>query len=162
MDNLDRKRLAQLLGMLGSQHDGEILNAARLAAKLVRAQRCTWEEILNAPANLSPTNRAAQGMAGEIDELKQRLNATYQAGFRAGVNSAYASLKRPENGWRQWAADLVKEEEDNLSDWEINFFGGFANGRFAVPTVKQRAIFADVAERLDRELPEPIPRDLPF
>lgn len=36
LDNTTRTRLVRLLGMIGSQHDGEALNAARLANKLVR------------------------------------------------------------------------------------------------------------------------------
>jgi hypothetical protein len=32
----DRERLARLLGMIGSAHDGEALNAARLADRLIR------------------------------------------------------------------------------------------------------------------------------
>jgi hypothetical protein len=41
-----RVRLAQLLGMVGSDHDGEALNAARLANKLVRDLGLTWPDVL--------------------------------------------------------------------------------------------------------------------
>jgi len=36
MSALDRDRLAKLLGMLGADHDGEVVNAARAADRLVR------------------------------------------------------------------------------------------------------------------------------
>lgn len=45
-----RDRLARLLGMVGSAHDGEALNAARLADKLLRQTGATWFEILTDPA----------------------------------------------------------------------------------------------------------------
>jgi hypothetical protein len=42
----DRTRLANLLGMLGSEHDGEIINAARAATRLVRDRGLTWHQVL--------------------------------------------------------------------------------------------------------------------
>ncbi len=47
--NLDRQRLAALLGMLGSDYAGERDNAARAAQKLARGAGLTWGEILAAP-----------------------------------------------------------------------------------------------------------------
>lgn len=49
-----RARLARLLGMLGSHHDGEALNAARLADRLVRSSGLTWTEVLSPPPALDP------------------------------------------------------------------------------------------------------------
>jgi hypothetical protein len=51
LNALDRARLAKLLGMVGSAHDGEALNAARLADQLVRARALQWADVLSAPAN---------------------------------------------------------------------------------------------------------------
>ena len=145
---MDRQRLIHLLGMLGSDHDGEVLNAARLAHQLVKSQKLTWEETLNACAKpLGGANRAAGGGKGEQD---QELNAAFNAGFEAGVKSQ----TKPKPSWRQWAKDRVANDEDCLSSWELNFFGSFGSGRFAVPSDKQHAIFVRVAERLDLELPE--------
>ena len=39
-------RLVKLLGMVGSEHDGEALNAARLADKVVREAGLTWKDVL--------------------------------------------------------------------------------------------------------------------
>lgn len=38
---VDRERIARVLGMLGSDHDGEVLAAARQAERLRRAARLT-------------------------------------------------------------------------------------------------------------------------
>jgi hypothetical protein len=48
----------------------------------------------------------------------------------------------------------VREDEEYLSQWELNFFGDFSAGRYAVPTEKQRAVFVRVSIRLEIELPE--------
>jgi hypothetical protein len=37
-----RTRLAALLGMLGSDHDGEVTNAARAARRLIQHHGLTW------------------------------------------------------------------------------------------------------------------------
>ena len=51
MDELDRDRLAKLLGMLGAAHDGEVLAAARQAERVRQASAMTWAEILNPPGS---------------------------------------------------------------------------------------------------------------
>jgi hypothetical protein len=50
----DRARLARLLGMIGSAHDNEALNAARLANRLVRDRRMQWADVLNVPTATDP------------------------------------------------------------------------------------------------------------
>jgi hypothetical protein len=44
-----RAKLAAILGMIGSAHDGEALNAARLADRLVRDHGLTWHDALTPP-----------------------------------------------------------------------------------------------------------------
>jgi hypothetical protein len=44
--SLDRDRLAKLLGMLGSAHDGEALAAARQAERLRADAGLTWHQIV--------------------------------------------------------------------------------------------------------------------
>jgi hypothetical protein len=45
---LDRARLARVLGMLGSRHDGEVLSAARLAEVQRARAGVSWAELLGA------------------------------------------------------------------------------------------------------------------
>jgi hypothetical protein len=45
----DTQKLAKLLGMLGSAHDGEALNAARKAHQLVSRNGATWFDVIGAP-----------------------------------------------------------------------------------------------------------------
>jgi hypothetical protein len=56
--NVDtRLCLARLLGMMGSDHDGEALNAARMADRLVRKHGVTWLEVITTPV-LPPLSTA--------------------------------------------------------------------------------------------------------
>jgi hypothetical protein len=43
-----RDKLAKILGMLGSDHDGEVLAAARRAQMLIKAAHLTWAQIVSA------------------------------------------------------------------------------------------------------------------
>lgn len=45
----DTQKLAKLLGMLGSVHDGEALSAARKAHQLVSRNGATWSDVIIAP-----------------------------------------------------------------------------------------------------------------
>jgi len=42
----ETRKLAKLLAMLGSSHDGEALTAARKAQEMVKASGTTWQEVL--------------------------------------------------------------------------------------------------------------------
>ena len=42
----DRDRLIALLGMLGSEHDGEAANAARMVVRFLKTREIVWADIL--------------------------------------------------------------------------------------------------------------------
>jgi hypothetical protein len=46
LDHHYAERLVRLLGMLGSEHDGEVVNAGRMADRLVRQHGLTWPDII--------------------------------------------------------------------------------------------------------------------
>ena len=50
---IDREKLARILGMMGSSHDGEVLAAARAAEQLRSSAGLMWSDILR-PATTEP------------------------------------------------------------------------------------------------------------
>lgn len=82
----ERERLTRLLGMFGSDFDGEVLNAARAAQKLVKSKGETWETILSAtthsqtndhqPRRQKESHREYTGAAhaSEVDACMRRAN----------------------------------------------------------------------------------------
>jgi len=46
MKKIDKIKLAKLLGVLGSQHDGEILSAVRMVVKMLKEADTTWYQVL--------------------------------------------------------------------------------------------------------------------
>ena len=52
---VSRDRLAGILGMLGSNHDGEAVAAARAAERLRRELGTTWQDLLVPPSGPAPS-----------------------------------------------------------------------------------------------------------
>jgi hypothetical protein len=90
--DVDRDRLTRLLGMLGSDFDGEVANAGRLADKLVRSAGLTWPDII-APS-LPPSDhdpgadplhgdwRALTAACTRFPHLLNRWEAEFLSGLR--------------------------------------------------------------------------------
>jgi hypothetical protein len=68
----DRAKLAAVLGMIGSAHDGEALNAARLADRLVRQTGLTWRDILSEPPGQLPTPRLPMSWRDTVSACLRR------------------------------------------------------------------------------------------
>jgi hypothetical protein len=143
MDADKKKRLTQLLGMMGSAHDGEILNAARLAQRLIGGEGMTWDEVL------------ADGNSHISQDDMQRL---FDAGYKKGVadTTAVMAKNRPPQPGRTWvsfARNLRDVYNDDLSDWEQGFVESFIERGWANPTPKQQKVFERIAGKLDLECP---------
>ena len=78
---LDRGRLAKLLGLLGSDHDGEVVAAARQAERLRAEAGLTWPEII--VPRLPPPPQRQNVVADAIDfVLKHEVVLTdWERGF---------------------------------------------------------------------------------
>ena len=60
---LDRRRLVKVLGMLGSRHDGEALNAARTAHAMLAQSKLHWEDLLGIKPGEEPEPLPQEGDA---------------------------------------------------------------------------------------------------
>jgi hypothetical protein len=74
-EKFDRARLVKLLGMLGSVHDGEVLNAARHIEAMVRASGSDWDRLLSpAPTTVAGPKRSPD--RADLRKLDELLAAT--------------------------------------------------------------------------------------
>ena len=64
----DLNRLAQVLGMLGSQHDGEVLNAARQAERIRRSLDRPWSDLVRPRSHLNTLLEAAEARAKTAEQ----------------------------------------------------------------------------------------------
>jgi hypothetical protein len=169
-----RLRITQLLGMIGSDHDGEVLNAARLVSRTLRHHKMTVAEFLGAVNSSAPTqngaaNRAAweegrragyqEGYDKAVKLASDAVAAEYTRGFTEGVKSAKSIGLKADRSWREWATDRIDNDREFLTQWEADFFTSFGSAARLTPTVKQYAIFCRVGERLRIALPEHDPHD---
>jgi len=141
-------RIVQLLGMMGSAHDGEVLNAARLAQRTLGELGLTWAEVVSEEG-------------GKGDYTAADVELAYQTGHASGYGKGYAEAKAdsvvngpmPFQSWRGVAQDLLDNHDHLLTEWERGFFGSYLERRWGTPTDKQRAIFERVADKVGVGLP---------
>jgi hypothetical protein len=74
-NTIDRSKLAKTLGMLGSAHDGEALNAGRAAVRMLRDCGVSWHELLDPGASSSRDAEKLRAAQAEIERLKRQLAA---------------------------------------------------------------------------------------
>ena len=80
--DVDLELRVKLLGMLASQHDGEVVNAAHAACRFIRAAGTSWEDLAIAAAagteakRLTAENeqlrRANRQLSEEVGRLRMR------------------------------------------------------------------------------------------
>lgn len=142
------KRLIQLLGMMGSTHDGEALTAARMAQRLLTQLGLTWEEAMGAGLSEEQAKYAC--------ELAFRDG--YEKGRAAGVAEGNRAVQayqaaRAARTWTMVARELLNDHDDELNEWETEFCEGFIDRGWASPTPKQRAVFERIANKCGVECP---------
>jgi hypothetical protein len=109
-------RLVKICGVFGSDHDGEVLVAARKADQLVRDLGLTWPDVIN------PEIRSRIVTGGNA--ANQNHDAPRRGmGTSAGIRSELALLRR---------------NLDALTPWEREFV--FSLGHFHKITDRQRAV----------------------
>jgi hypothetical protein len=112
VSDLDLKKLARILAMAGStSHEGEALNAVRLADRLLRAAGATWDDLLVAQDQLAIAYEAASVLAAENLALRAELDQLRAAGTAVAVWQDVGAAITSSRSGAQWALAL----HDSLS-----------------------------------------------
>ena len=130
---LDRERLARVLGLMGSSHDGEALAAARKACALIRVAGLTWPEILTGRAPQRP------GLAADNARLRREI-------ARLKAQLAAASPADPRSWSWSLQLELCRARRANLSPWESEFVDNIA-ARAGGPSPRQAAVLSRIAAK---------------
>ena len=145
----DVTKLVKLLGMMGSTHDGEVRNAAKLAQRLVAGLGLTWEQVF-----------AGNGGYSE-EKVAQLVKDSYDYGFEKGREQALNDrIRVPQKigeqlgSWRYFTRTLLDDYRPRLTPWELDFCEGFLDRGWPCPTPKQQAVFEKIANKCNLELPE--------
>jgi|HubBroStandDraft_1064217.scaffolds.fasta_scaffold00022_21 hypothetical protein len=87
---LDRDRLRKLLALLGSDQDGEVLNAARRIDAQIKAAGASWQELIPDAPDARPT-----AAIPDLDRLDQLLASERVADIlKIRLRDMRAALKR--------------------------------------------------------------------
>lgn len=128
----ERKRLAKLAGMLGSQYDGEKLNALGMIQKLADAKKC------------------------RVDELLLSGKETVREVVREVVRWRDRPQDKPEpeddDDWKAQMNSVLKEHalRSFLTDWEAKFAADMSASRWSEPTEKQAVYIAKIWEKFQK------------
>lgn len=102
----DLDRLAKLLGMLGSEHEGERASAALMADKLVRERGLTWPQVLQ------PLAQSAGALGSGLPHRRDAFECLAVDGIWSEQEADFLlniSRKRrePSPAQAKWLADLL-------------------------------------------------------
>lgn len=149
MNEDKRKRLFQLMGMTGSKHDGEALNAVRLANRLLGELGISWEEALTG------TNGAGRYSADDMQEAaRQAYEQGVEDGRRQATRDGQVKPVRIRPSWQTFAREIRDHFFGELNDWEEGFVESFIERGWPSPTEKQKGVFERIADKLDLDCPE--------
>ncbi len=70
-------KLARVLGMLGSSHDGEVLNAARIAERMVREAGLSWDQVVADLGDESRERDKILAVERKLGHLRQADQAAF-------------------------------------------------------------------------------------
>ena len=124
------QKLAAMLGMMGSAHDGEILAAAKAAHKVMSEAHLTWSQLVLNGTHQTYADGVRYGMAqgfarGKAEGLEEgrrlyegALKAASQDGFRRGMDWGYQHRQNMEDAEDEEGDDEDEvEEEDHMDEW---------------------------------------------
>src|SRR5262245_64972779 len=100
-------RLAKLLGMLGSDHDGERASAARKADQLVREHGLRWPDVIASSSSSTMADSSIEELIDfALDHGKHRLTA-WEEGFLRGIGGRQHLTKKQINKLRDIAENVA-------------------------------------------------------
>jgi hypothetical protein len=147
------RRLARLLNMMGSSHDGEVFNAARAAQRFLGSVGATmWEEVL-----LHNSSTPGANAKWTDEDLVASINKSYQDGYAAARADAKGEALKAfadADSCPAFARLCLTNYKHLLSGWEIDFCEDWAvKPEYARPSDRQIAIFQRLARKVGLTLP---------
>lgn len=134
--------------MLGSDHEGERANAARLATLELRRLGLTWSQLVERAFNAPAAARQERQ-----NPYQQGLEPQRPWGQRTRAGDQGYGYQGERGGLKVW--DIVTyadENADQLNAWERKFIASFLGvGKGARATENQWRILEQIAEKLGME-----------
>ncbi len=117
------RRLAALAGMLGSEHDGERANAARLATQELRRLGLTWSELIARAFSLVKVKPQAKPKDGDYWAQQNEFQWEEEARKPRQSPGQRSSRRGNINLW-DWVVQ-ANQRREQLSNWDVRFVQTF-------------------------------------
>lgn len=117
MTQFNRAALAQALEVLGSDHAGEALAAARLASAMIREAGFTWDEVLRPDLPAAQSPQPATRGSGPMGMRRERELSPYEQFFMLLLSPRTPSHVKTElRGWEARVLDgeITPQEQQDL------------------------------------------------
>jgi hypothetical protein len=162
-------RLMNLIGMTGSDQDGEALNALRKAQALASEHKITIIDFLRGAPQ--PSSSSSNGWsAGDSERTRaaafakgkeEGVKAGYQTGYKAGYAEAAAKLQAASEpavpaSWAMFADICLYRHDNLLTAWERGFLADWLEDGWEKPTPKQLAILQRISRKCGVPVPVPV------
>jgi len=170
-------RLMQFIGMTGSMHDGEALNALRLAQRLMGEHKTSLVDMLKAGGSgggfpfgdLAAAEKRGDARGhtrGSAEGYRRGWDEGVKGGYKDGYHAGYADAKQEADldaetrertasvpSWAVFAERCLRERRGVLNAWEQEFLTSYIERGWGSPTDKQ----LDVLKRIARKSGVPTP-----
>jgi hypothetical protein len=149
---IDLTKLARILGMSGSAHDGEALNAVRMADRLIRDNKMTWEDLLAPSHQLEVATEACRQLIADLEELRAE-NARLRANGVGAIAPEWSNVGGGKTDHRvtaHWVIQLGDTGRVWLSDFERDFLDTALRWRGSL-TPRQRPVFDRIVAKVAKQ-----------
>lgn len=165
---IDRDRLTKLVGMLGSDHDGEIVNAVRFIRRMADAEKLTVTELLKQGLGAPTSSRSSAFKPRHewhdpfAEQYKQQQEWARRAAQQAEDRTrrqAEERANRPPTGVSQWLRKIWQEKQSDpffFNEFEREFILNVLSLRDWDLTEKQAKTAARIIKKYRREYAEPL------
>ena len=142
MNALHRQRLAKVLGLTGSAHEGEALAAARKANELIVAAGITWDAVVQPSDDLRIAVDAASLLLAENEELRNEIER-----LRGGArdHDDWQSV-RDHQAQARWCLGLHGDGEVCLNDFDEEFLSAVSRWSGELPKGHEATLSKVVAD----------------
>jgi hypothetical protein len=140
LSGIDRDRLFKLLGMTGSSHDGEALNALRRAQDLLAAAGMSWDDLLCGPGSeLEVATQAAAQLLAENAALYHEVERLRKLLGCDDIGEEWRSLDDVA-GQAGWCLSLQTAGKIRFGELDADFLDAVAHWEGDLPAEHQRVL----------------------
>ena len=118
---INRNRLIKLLGLTGSEHDGEALSAMRKANALMRDANVDWNDLLQPFDQLQVAIAAAEVLFAENEALRAAASQPGAAPIESNDWEFVSAGTGTPPEQARWALAMHNAQRVSLSDFEYDF-----------------------------------------